>query len=97
MFGVYSIGKSVKNRHLWVTRISHEMAFSRKRRQKRKQLKPMVKIVANMHGNEVIKGLLMYVMCLPLLKVIKTRYAFGYVILYKYIYYCAKSLRFDNL
>ena len=53
---VYSIGKSVENRHLWVTRISTEVDISRKLVQKRKQLKPMVKIVANMHGNEVIIG-----------------------------------------
>ena len=54
---VYSIGKSVENRHLWVTRISTEVDNSRKLLvQKRKQLKPMVKIVANMHGNEVIIG-----------------------------------------
>ena len=54
---VYSIGKSVENRHLWVTRISTEVDKSRKLLvQKRKQLKPMVKIVANMHGNEVIIG-----------------------------------------
>ena len=54
---VYSIGKSVENRHLWVTRISTEVDNARKLLvQKRKQLKPMVKIVANMHGNEVIIG-----------------------------------------
>ena len=56
MVAIYSIGKSVENRQLWVTRISNEVAFSRKgNQQKRKQLKPMVKIVANMHGNEVLK------------------------------------------
>ena len=55
MVAIYSIGKSVENRQLWVTRISNEVAFSRKgNQQKRKQLKPMVKIVANMHGNEVL-------------------------------------------
>ena len=55
MVAIYSIGKSVENKQLWVTRISNEVAFSRKgNQQKRKQLKPMVKIVANMHGNEVL-------------------------------------------
>ena len=63
MVAVYSIGKSVENRQLWVTRISNEVAFSRKSKQgnqqKRKQLKPMVKIVANMHGNEVLNYFLL--------------------------------------
>ena len=50
---VYSIGKSVEGRDLWVTRISKQVKYSHGSRQKRQFLKPLVKIVANMHGNEV--------------------------------------------
>ena len=50
---VYSIGKSVEGRDLWVTRISKQVKYSLGSRQKRQLLKPLVKIVANMHGNEV--------------------------------------------
>ena len=50
---VYSIGKSVEGRDLWVTRISKEVKNSKGKRQRRRKLKPMVKIAANMHGNEV--------------------------------------------
>ena len=50
---VYNIGQSVRKRKLWVTRISPEAKHSKQNRQRRKLLKPMVKIVANMHGNEV--------------------------------------------
>ena len=92
MISVYSIGKSVENRHLWVTRISQEVVFSRKGRQKRKQLKPMVKIVSNMHGNEVITGLLnysIYVMGLPLylrqLNVSRNILLFEYLLDYNFV------------
>ena len=54
---VYPIGKSVNGNYLWVTRISTEVPDSKGKKQKRKLLKPMVKIVANMHGNEVFPGL----------------------------------------
>ena len=54
---VYPIGKSVNGNFLWVTRISTEVPDSKNRKQRRKLLKPMVKIVANMHGNEVFPGL----------------------------------------
>ena len=50
---VYSIGKSVEGRDLWVTRISKQVKYSHGSRQKRQLLKPLVKIVANIHGNEV--------------------------------------------
>ena len=50
---VYSIGKSVEGRDLWVTRISKEVKHSKGKRQRRRKLKPLVKIAANMHGNEV--------------------------------------------
>ena len=50
---VYSIGKSVEGRELWVTRISTEVKQSHGQRQKRKILKPLIKMVSNMHGNEV--------------------------------------------
>ena len=53
---VYSIGKSVEGRDLWVTRISKQVKYSHGSRQKRQLLKPLVKIVANIHGNEVSKG-----------------------------------------
>ena len=53
---VYPIGKSVNGNYLWVTRISTEVPDSKGEKQKRKLLKPMVKIVANMHGNEVFPG-----------------------------------------
>ena len=53
---VYSIGKSVEGRDLWVTRISKQVKYSHGSRQKRQLLKPMVKIVANIHGNEVSRG-----------------------------------------
>ena len=53
---VYSIGKSVEGRDLWVTRISKQVKYSHGSRQKRQFLKPLVKIVANIHGNEVRKG-----------------------------------------
>ena len=54
---VYPIGKSVNGNFLWVTRISTEVPESKNKKQRRKLLKPMVKIVANMHGNEVFPGL----------------------------------------
>ena len=50
---VYSIGKSTMGKELWVTRISKEVKFSKEERQKRQLLKPMIKLVCNMHGNEV--------------------------------------------
>ena len=53
MVSVYSIGKSVEGRHLWVTRISEQVKYSHGSQQKRQLLKPWFKIVANMHGNEV--------------------------------------------
>ena len=53
---VYSIGKSVEGRDLWVTRISKQVKYSHGSRQKRQLLKPLVKIAANIHGNEVSKG-----------------------------------------
>ena len=52
----YSIGQSVQGRHLAVTRISKEVEFSKEKRQRRRILKPWVKLVANMHGNEVRKS-----------------------------------------
>ena len=52
----YSIGQSVQGRHLVVTRISKEVEFSKEKRQRRRILKPLVKLVANMHGNEVRKS-----------------------------------------
>ena len=54
---IYPIGKSVNGNFLWVTRISTEVPESKNKKQRRKLLKPMVKIVANMHGNEVFPGL----------------------------------------
>ena len=56
MVSVYSIGKSVEERDLWVTRISKQAKYSHGSRQKRQLLKPLVKIVANIHGNEVSNG-----------------------------------------
>ena len=50
---VYSIGKSVEGRDLWVTRISKQVRKSHGSRQKRQLLKPWFKIIANTHGNEV--------------------------------------------
>ena len=50
---VYSIGKSVEGRDLWVTRISKQVKKSHGSRQKRRLLKPWFKIIANTHGNEV--------------------------------------------
>ena len=50
---VYSIGKSVEGRDLWVTRISKQVKKSHGSRQKRQLLKPWFKIIANTHGNEV--------------------------------------------
>ena len=40
--------KSVEQRHLWVLQISTDV-----KQKEREELKPMVKYVANMHGNEV--------------------------------------------
>ena len=53
---VYSIGKSVEGRDLWVTRISKQVKYSHGSRQKRQLLKPLVKIAANIHGNEVSRS-----------------------------------------
>ena len=53
MVSVYSIGKSVEERDLWVTRISKQVKYSNGYRQKSQHLKPWFKIVANTHGNEV--------------------------------------------
>ena len=41
-------GQSIQNRKLWVMKISSDIG------EQRSDLKPMVKYVANMHGNEVV-------------------------------------------
>lgn len=69
MVMLYTLGKSVEGRDLLVTRISTEVKYS-KTLQRRAFLKPMVKIVANMHGNEVIDIYLWYTKNIPPLKII---------------------------
>uniref|UniRef100_A0A090X7E2 Putative zinc carboxypeptidase n=1 Tax=Ixodes ricinus TaxID=34613 RepID=A0A090X7E2_IXORI len=60
---LYSVGKSVQNRDLWVLLITKEPRVER-------LLKPNVKYVANMHGNEAVGRQLMVYLILHLL----TRY-----------------------
>ena len=45
---VYSVGKSVEGKELWVIQLSQNVT------QGRPLLRPMVKIVANMHGDETL-------------------------------------------
>lgn len=47
MVQIYSIGQSVEGRELWVAKVSNNVYEN-------KILKPNVKLVANMHGNEAI-------------------------------------------
>ncbi len=43
---LYSIGKTIKNRNLWVIKISSQLKSS--------DLKPKFKYIANMHGDEIV-------------------------------------------
>lgn len=48
LVNIYSIGKSVQGRDLWVALVSDDV------QNEQKLLKPHVKLVANMHGNEAV-------------------------------------------
>lgn len=53
---LHTIGKSVKNRHIWAVEISENVNF-------RSIGEPMIKYVANMHGDEAVgRQLLIYLM-----------------------------------
>lgn len=59
---VYSVGKSVAGRELWVIQLSNDVTGQRK------LLKPMVKIVANMHGDETLGRQLTLMLATHILK-----------------------------
>ncbi|CAG7717005.1 unnamed protein product [Allacma fusca] len=59
---VYSIGKSTQGKEMWVIQISNNVTSGRT------LLKPMVKIVANMHGDETLGRQLMLMLSSYLLR-----------------------------
>lgn len=65
LINVYTIGKSVEGREMWVIQLNDNVT------QTRALLRPMVKIVANMHGDETLGR--------SLLLMLTTRIARGYI------------------
>lgn len=59
---VYSVGKSVENREMWVINLRANI------QQERKLLQPPMKIVANMHGDETVGRSLMLMLAVDLVK-----------------------------
>ena len=59
---IYSVGKSVDGRELWVIHVTEQVNESRA------LLRPMVKIVANMHGDETLGRALMLMLATNLVQ-----------------------------
>lgn len=59
---VYSVGKSVEGREMWVINLRANI------QQERKLLQPPMKIVANMHGDETVGRSLMLMLAVDLVK-----------------------------
>lgn len=62
LVNVYTVGKSVQGREMWVINLRNNI------KEERKLLEPPMKIVANMHGDETVGRSLVLMMAVDLLR-----------------------------